>query len=242
MTRAVYTMLTAIQTLLDDGDTVISIIFMSDATHLTNFSGDRKAWPVYMTIGNLSALARMGTAIYSLLLVALLPIAIKIRDIPRSRYNKQKEHNRMILQHVLRQILEPLMCADRQVFFPWCADGHFRRCVASPATWIADYSEHRDLHNIKNGICYWCECPKAEMGQHPVRPYPIRDDDKYRALSVANTATANARLASFDVHQGSNVFWDLDCVTSNLAKPNLLHTMQLEMLKHLLGWLSVFLK
>jgi len=55
MPRAVYAVLTAIQTLLDDGDTVIPIIIMSDATQLTNFSGDKKAWPVYMTIGNLSA-------------------------------------------------------------------------------------------------------------------------------------------------------------------------------------------
>jgi hypothetical protein len=31
-------------------------------------------------------------------------------------------------------------------------------------------------------------------------------------------------------------------VTSDLPKPDLLHTMQLGMLKHLLGWLSVFLK
>ena len=179
---------------------------------------------------------------HSVLLVALLPIPIKMRDIPLSRYNEQKEHNRMILQHVLRHILGPLMRADRRVFFAWCADGHFRRCVASPAAWIADYPEHRDLHNIKNGVCYWCECPKAEMGQLPGRPYPMRDHGKYRALSVANTATANARLASFDVHQGSNVFWDLDCVASDLPKPDLLHTMQLGMLKHLLGWLSVFLK
>ena len=35
------------------------MIFMSDATHLTNFSGKKKAWPIYMTIGNLSATARM---------------------------------------------------------------------------------------------------------------------------------------------------------------------------------------
>ena len=86
---AVY-VLTALQTLLDDGDTVIPIIFMSDATHLTNFSGDKKAWPVYMTIGNLSASTRMATAMHSVLLVALLPIAIKMRDIPLSRYNEQK--------------------------------------------------------------------------------------------------------------------------------------------------------
>jgi len=82
--------LTAIwQTLLDDGDTVLPIIFRSDTTHLMNFSGDKKAWPVYMTIGNLSASARMATAMHSLLLVMLLPIAIKMRDIPLSRYKEQ---------------------------------------------------------------------------------------------------------------------------------------------------------
>ena len=87
-------MLTAIwQTLLDDGDTVVLIIFISDATRLTKFSRDKKAWPVYMTIGNLSALARMATAMHSVLLVALLLIAIKMRDIPLSRYKEQKEHN-----------------------------------------------------------------------------------------------------------------------------------------------------
>jgi len=235
--------LTAIwQTLLDDGDTVVLIIFISDATRLTKFSRDKKAWPVYMTIGNLSALARMATAMHSVLLVALLLIAIKMRDIPLSRYKEQKEHNLMVLQHVLHHILGPLMRAEHRVFFAWCADGHFRHCVASPVAWIADYPEHRDLHNIKNGICYWCECLQAEMGQLPIRPYPIRDHDKYRALSVANTATANARLASFDVHQDYNVLWDLDCMTSDLPKPDLLHTIQLEMLKHLLGWLSMFLK
>jgi len=40
-------------------------------------------------IGNLSALARMATGMHSVLLVALIPIAIKIRDIPFSRYKKQ---------------------------------------------------------------------------------------------------------------------------------------------------------
>jgi Plavaka transposase len=240
--RATFGVLTAAKSMLDDGDTVVPIIFMSDATHLTNFSGDKKAWPVYMTIGNLSSSARMAPAMHSVLLIALLPIAVKMRDIPLSRYTAQKEHNRMVLQHVLRHILGPLMRPDRRIFYARCADGHFRRCVASPAAWIADYPEHRDLHNIKNGVCYWCECPQSEMGELPAQPYPPRDHDKYRTLSVANSAAANARLARVDVHQGANVFWDLDCVTNDLPKPDLLHTIQLGMLKHLLGWLSEFLK
>jgi len=64
---------------------MVPIIFMYNAMHLMNFSIDKKAWPVYITIGNLSASARMATAIHSVLLVALLPIAIKIRDIPLSQ-------------------------------------------------------------------------------------------------------------------------------------------------------------
>jgi len=84
--RAVYSVLTEIwKILLDNRDTMVPIIFMYNAMHLMNFSIDKKAWPVYITIGNLSASARMATAIHSVLLVALLPIAIKIRDIPLSQ-------------------------------------------------------------------------------------------------------------------------------------------------------------
>jgi hypothetical protein len=54
---------------------------MSDATHLTNFAGDKKAWPVYMTIGNLSPSVRNRPTTQSVLLVALLPVPIKLRDV-----------------------------------------------------------------------------------------------------------------------------------------------------------------
>jgi hypothetical protein len=218
------------------------MIFMSDATHLTNFSGDKKAWPVYMTIGNLSTTVRMAPSHHGILLIALLPIPIKMRDVPMSVYNTQKEHNRMIQQHVLRHVLEPLMDENSRVFYARCADSYFRRCVASPAAWIADYPEHRDLHNIKNGICYWCECPHEEMGEFPVEPYERRDHALYKILSDTNTPAAKARLTRHGVHQGSNVLWHLDCVVSDLPKPDLLHTIQLGMLKHLLGWLQDFLK
>ena len=42
------------------------LILFSDATHLTNFSGDKKAWPIYMTIGNLSAVARGTSSLHEL--------------------------------------------------------------------------------------------------------------------------------------------------------------------------------
>jgi hypothetical protein len=34
------------------GATIVPVIFASDTTHLTNFSGDQHAWLLYLTIGN----------------------------------------------------------------------------------------------------------------------------------------------------------------------------------------------
>jgi len=42
------------QDLVPRGGTVVPLLFASDKTHLTNFSGDKAAWPVYMSISNIS--------------------------------------------------------------------------------------------------------------------------------------------------------------------------------------------
>jgi len=47
---------------------------LSDKKHLTNFSGDEKAWPVYMTIGNIVSWTRNSPAKMPILLLALLPV------------------------------------------------------------------------------------------------------------------------------------------------------------------------
>lgn len=219
---------------------------MSDATHLTNFCGDKKAWPIYMTIGNLSAAARMKHTMHAVLLVALLPIPIKMRDIPLKKRNAQREHNRMISQQVLQHVMQGLLYAENENrnFYARCADGGYRYCYPTMAGWMADYPEHRDLHNIKNGVCYWCECPQGEMGDLSRRKdqHPLRDHTLYRQLSERNTPESIASLKQHNVNPGFNILWYLDCVTSELPKPDLLHTMQIGMLKHLLQWLHEFLK
>jgi len=62
---------------------------MSDGTHLSNFAGDKKEWPVYITIGNLSSKIRQMPSLHSVVMVALQPIPIKNRNIPRKRLEKQ---------------------------------------------------------------------------------------------------------------------------------------------------------
>jgi hypothetical protein len=69
-------------TTLRVGDTLVPLIFMSDGTHLSNFVSDKKEWPVYMTIGNVSSKIRQMPSTHSVVMVALLPIQIKNRNIP----------------------------------------------------------------------------------------------------------------------------------------------------------------
>jgi len=78
---------------LRPGDTVVALIFMSDGTHLLNFAGDKKEWPVYMTIGNLSLKIRQMPSMHTIVMVALLPIPIKNRNIPPKRLDEPRQRN-----------------------------------------------------------------------------------------------------------------------------------------------------
>jgi hypothetical protein len=66
---------------------------MSDGTYLSNFAGDKQEWPVYMTIGNLSSKIRQMPSVHTVVMVALLPIPIKNRNIPQIRLDEQRQTN-----------------------------------------------------------------------------------------------------------------------------------------------------
>ena len=62
---------------MPEGGTVIPLHLASDKTHLTNFSGDKAALPVYMSICNISKYIRLQSSKRAWVLVALLPIPQK---------------------------------------------------------------------------------------------------------------------------------------------------------------------
>ena len=68
-----------IQQSLPDGATVVPIIISVDKTQLSLISGDVAAWPVYVTIGNLSREARRRRSTPGTLLAGFIPTT-KIRD------------------------------------------------------------------------------------------------------------------------------------------------------------------
>src|SRR5258705_9685318 len=114
---------------------------MSDGTHLSNFAGNKKEWPVYMTIGNLSWKIRQTPSTHSVVLVALLPIPIKNRNIPQKQLDEQRQTNREVLHEVLWRLLQPLIfkqnpSAGSGYYNVLFADGNFRRCKPDLAAWL----------------------------------------------------------------------------------------------------------
>jgi hypothetical protein len=67
------------------GVTLVPLIVMSDRTHLSNFAGAKKEWPVYVTIGNLSSKLCQMPSRHSIVMVTLLLSLIKHHNMPQKQ-------------------------------------------------------------------------------------------------------------------------------------------------------------
>ena len=56
------------------GSTIIPVLGSSDQTHLTNYSGDKEAWPVFLSLGNVRSSEWLKATRNCSVLVAILPI------------------------------------------------------------------------------------------------------------------------------------------------------------------------
>ncbi|KAJ7817466.1 hypothetical protein B0H14DRAFT_2374030, partial [Mycena olivaceomarginata] len=57
--------------LLPPGSTLAPIIISANKTQLTRFSGDKQAWPVYLTVGNIEKETRSSQAT---ILIGYIPV------------------------------------------------------------------------------------------------------------------------------------------------------------------------
>jgi len=87
--------------------TVVPLIGLSDQTLFSNFWGDKKAWPVYVTIGNILSRTRNSPVRMPTLLLALLPVPPEFTGGLARADEAQRPRNSDALQTVFNLVLAP---------------------------------------------------------------------------------------------------------------------------------------
>ena len=188
------------------------------------------------------------------ILLALLPVPPKFATISATgkEVAEQQAHNREILRRCFECIFRPLDAIQEHGKAMVCADGRIRLCFPMICAWIADYFENVNLHSIQSGTCPVCEAPKSSFGSLSATSHQPRDYAEYfeRLTEATDPGADNwqkkqavSYLEEKGVRFNEGAFWTTKSVDgSMIASPDILHTVYLGILDHLMKWLIPFLK
>ena len=222
------------------------IIGLSDQTHLTNFSGDKKAWPVYITIGNILSRTSNSPIKMPILLLALLQVPPKLTGESACANEAQWQTNADALQAVFDLVLAPLQPVAQEGTVMNYTNGKTRFCFPILSAWIADHAEYAALQGIPSKSCTRCD-PHNGHGRDLQWMYETRDYILYREKALRYKPVQAASIEKYFQRLGvkirNNLFSELDRVTpAYLDKPDLLPNIPLVLFKHMMEWVEGFLK
>ncbi|KAF8460148.1 hypothetical protein BDZ91DRAFT_785483 [Kalaharituber pfeilii] len=220
------------------GSTLVPILLASDGTHLTNYSGDKKIWPVYMSIGNITSSVRNTPSMHAWIPIAMPPtIPKRVNRIVGYSIGTQEEESLQVIHDILTHILHPLTDMKCQKGIEMiCADEQVRLCFPRLCCWLADHMENAILHGIYQTVCISCTVPAKALGNGD--KYPDCDHQKY-ADAYKNSDTKG--LHSDGVKFVNNALWTLLIAPPDLVRGDLLHNIYLGILEHMMGWIQEFL-
>ncbi|KDR76055.1 hypothetical protein GALMADRAFT_67859, partial [Galerina marginata CBS 339.88] len=149
----------AVQSRLPYGATVAPVIIASDKTQLTNFSGGKSAYPVYLTIGNIPKALRRKPTKNACILIAYLPVeSAKLKGSGLSKVNVKIQTQRLF-HEAMRLVLSPLIKAGTNGIQMTGGNGEVRKVHPILACYAADFPEQCLVACTKYGTCPKCRAP-----------------------------------------------------------------------------------
>ncbi|OJT07287.1 hypothetical protein TRAPUB_1855, partial [Trametes pubescens] len=199
-------------------------------------SGDKSAWPVYLTIGNIEKSDRRKPSAHATVLLGYLPVA-KLECFSEKRRTLEGYR---LFHLCMGKLLEPLIAAGKDGVLMTCPDGRVRRVFPILAAYIADHPEQCLVAACKENHCPKCPVPPDKRGE-PV--YSCLRDPTLVVDVLKRSVDGLAEEKPLEFKEWGlravNPFW-ADLPHGNIFSaltPDILHQLQKGVFKtHLVSW------
>ena len=227
------------QARLNIGSTVIPVLLGSDKTHLSLFAGNKSAWPLYMSIGNIHSKVRNSPSRNAWITIAYLPVAA---------FRKDNGDNESRLYHqCVKHVLSPLARPGRVGLSLVDSVGAVRSCHPIVAAHFADLPEQSIINVVARRCSTVTTARYKQLGEstpQPLRTYEwimanIRgtcDEVDPREVAMYHKAALKLGLNSV-----TEPYWaDLPWYQPELCLcPDILHGLLRFWRDHILKWIII---
>jgi hypothetical protein len=217
---------------LEEGATIAPVIIASDKTQLSNFSGDKSAWPVYLTIGNIEKATRRKPSARATVLIGYIPVSkLECFSKPKRQYAGYQ-----IFHDCMRSLLNPLKAAGRGGVNMICADGFIRQVFPIVSAYVADYPEQCLVACNNENCCPHCLVGSNHLGD-AVQSVWWDPDAVLHAMAEASHGITE-EFNRQGLHPNDPFWRDLPhCDIFSCFTPDLLHQLHKGVFKdHIVKW------